>query len=84
MHQAEHAEREGLRLHSFSEIAKPGDPIVVPSEDLLDLRTPELPVHTGVTCDFCDKTIVGTRHKCLDCEGMQKSSMEWKASDSTT
>ncbi|KAF9225555.1 hypothetical protein BS17DRAFT_807785 [Gyrodon lividus] len=26
-----------------------------------------LPVHRGVVCDNCDKTITGVRHKCLDC-----------------
>ena len=26
-------------------------------------------VHNGVLCDFCDQTITGTRHKCLDCRG---------------
>jgi next-to-BRCA1 protein 1 len=29
----------------------------------------EPPVHTGIACDACDKTIVGVRHKCLDCPG---------------
>ncbi|KII93409.1 hypothetical protein PLICRDRAFT_35617 [Plicaturopsis crispa FD-325 SS-3] len=24
-------------------------------------------VHNGVVCDICDRTIVGVRHKCLDC-----------------
>ncbi|KAG6380955.1 hypothetical protein JVT61DRAFT_5349 [Boletus reticuloceps] len=28
---------------------------------------PALPVHHGVVCDSCSKTIVGIRHKCLDC-----------------
>jgi len=27
------------------------------------------PVHPGIICDECDKTIVGVRHKCLDCSG---------------
>jgi hypothetical protein len=27
------------------------------------------PVHPGIICDECDRTIVGVRHKCLDCSG---------------
>ena len=27
------------------------------------------PVHIGVTCDECTRTIIGIRHKCLDCPG---------------
>jgi next-to-BRCA1 protein 1 len=32
--------------------------------------TPAPPlVHVGVSCDRCRNTIVGVRHKCLDCPG---------------
>jgi next to BRCA1 gene 1 protein len=27
-------------------------------------------IHKGVSCDVCDKTIEGIRHKCLDCPGL--------------
>ncbi|KAJ7597410.1 hypothetical protein C8J56DRAFT_920004 [Mycena floridula] len=30
-------------------------------------ETPAPVVHRGVLCDVCDKTIEGSRHKCLDC-----------------
>ncbi|KAH7886025.1 hypothetical protein F5I97DRAFT_2060907 [Phlebopus sp. FC_14] len=30
-------------------------------------KTTEVPVHRGVICDSCDRTITGIRHKCLDC-----------------
>ncbi|TCD64312.1 hypothetical protein EIP91_004259 [Steccherinum ochraceum] len=26
------------------------------------------PVHAGILCDTCDATIIGVRHKCLDCD----------------
>jgi len=32
--------------------------------------TPSPPVHSNVTCDMCNTTIVGVRHKCLDCRSM--------------
>ncbi|KAH8835582.1 hypothetical protein DL96DRAFT_1702560 [Flagelloscypha sp. PMI_526] len=28
---------------------------------------PSLPVHDRIICDFCNTTVVGVRHKCLDC-----------------
>lgn len=31
---------------------------------------PALSVHRGVICDSCNETVVGIRHKCLDCPGM--------------
>ncbi|THH05229.1 hypothetical protein EW145_g4951 [Phellinidium pouzarii] len=33
-----------------------GDPVDVPPL-----------IHAGIVCDFCNETIVGHRHKCLDC-----------------
>ena len=28
-----------------------------------------LTVHSGIVCDMCNFSVVGTRHKCLDCQG---------------
>lgn len=32
-----------------------------------DIPTPDARVHRGIVCDSCEKTVVGSRHKCLDC-----------------
>jgi next-to-BRCA1 protein 1 len=32
--------------------------------------TPAPAVHKGIICDVCQETVVGVRHKCLDCPGM--------------
>jgi next-to-BRCA1 protein 1 len=32
-----------------------------------EIPTPQSRIHRGIVCDSCDKTIVGSRHKCLDC-----------------
>ncbi|KIJ66196.1 hypothetical protein HYDPIDRAFT_186653 [Hydnomerulius pinastri MD-312] len=43
-------------------------PVLTPPPSTRDASEhAELPVHRGVICDRCDKTIVGVRHKCLDC-----------------
>ena len=26
-------------------------------------------IHVGIICDVCNQTIVGSRHKCLNCRG---------------
>lgn len=36
-------------------------------------RTPETIIHQGIGCDVCRQTIVGIRHKCLDCPGLLSS-----------
>lgn len=38
-----------------------------PTHVFFDIPTPDTPVHRGIMCDSCEKTIVGSRHKCLDC-----------------
>lgn len=49
------------RLRTLPNIASLGLPTApAPSAN------PE-PIHEGVLCDVCDRTVVGTRFKCLDC-----------------
>ncbi|KAI0033814.1 hypothetical protein K488DRAFT_46854, partial [Vararia minispora EC-137] len=40
-----------------------------PEPAVVDEPAPEVPkpIHRGVHCDICGKTIEGVRHKCLDC-----------------
>lgn len=38
-----------------------------PTHVFYDIPTPDTPVHRGIVCDSCEKVIVGSRHKCLDC-----------------
>jgi next to BRCA1 gene 1 protein len=45
-------------------------PNPTPATDREATPTPAPVVHRGVVCDVCVSTIVGVRHKCLDCPGM--------------
>lgn len=81
MHQAVFSRKEGASPHIFQELTRPDD--ANSSEDTNELIDPGIPpmlspsVHSGVACDFCGSTIVGTRHKCLDCEGTLLSCRTW-------
>jgi hypothetical protein len=48
----------------------PSSPTPAPSP-ISNTAPPPL-VHIGVICDMCEKTIVGVRHKCLDCPGRSR------------
>lgn len=43
-------------------------PIFVPRAPS-PVMSPPAVVHVGIVCDMCNNTIVGVRHKCLDCPG---------------
>jgi hypothetical protein len=46
----------------------PPPPVLrVPTPEPNVSRSPA--IHLGITCDVCNRTVVGIRHKCLDCPG---------------
>ncbi|KAM0755955.1 hypothetical protein T439DRAFT_320654 [Meredithblackwellia eburnea MCA 4105] len=59
--------------HVFGEIEKPGDKVVLPSTvpTIADVEVPKPEAQTlhehPAFCDLCDKSIRGTRHKCVNC-----------------
>ncbi|KAI5121307.1 hypothetical protein M0805_003775 [Coniferiporia weirii] len=77
-HRVVFAQRQGDVGHTFSTFPKSDDsslalhlPQTATSADAVssDRISPDAPplIHVGVVCDSCQETVIGHRHKCLDC-----------------
>lgn len=83
-HGAEHSRNFGyghvMKMHTRADCAPTElreaptpvpNPVLTPTPapDREATPTPAPVVHNGIICDMCQDTVIGVRHKCLDCPG---------------